>query len=166
MKQAYLCWAHGLDAEPWGAKSKALADEAKKVDLELDALDFRGISSPDERVEKLKDHLSGEKRPVILAGSSMGGYVSAAVAQDIPLAGLFLVAPAFYLPGYQKHVFFNLPERIEVVHGWKDEVVPVENSIRFAKLHGASLHVLGGDHRLTGRADDVAALFGRFLSTL
>lgn len=166
MEKAYLCWSHGLDAEPWGAKSKAMADVAKGMGLELDALDYRGMTDPDERVEKLQQHLAGKKGPIVLAGSSMGGYVSAAVAQEADLAGLFLVAPAFYLQGYQKHVFFNLPEQIEVVHGWKDEVVPVENSIRFAKLHNASLHIVKGDHRLSNRHDDVAALFSRFLQAL
>ncbi len=166
MEQAYLCWAHGLDADPWGVKSKAMAEEARKTGLQLDALDFRGMADPDQRVDKIIAHLRDKQGPIVLAGSSMGGYVSAAAAQEIELAGLFLVAPAFYLPGYRKHVFFNLPDKIEVVHGWKDEVIPVDNSIRFSKLHNASLHIVRGDHRLSGLADEVAALFGRFLHTL
>ncbi|WP_187170409.1 YqiA/YcfP family alpha/beta fold hydrolase [Salidesulfovibrio onnuriiensis] len=166
MKQGYLCWAHGLDAQPWGEKSKAMAETAKDMGLELDAPDFRGMTDPDQRVEKLLGHIKGKKGPIVLAGSSMGGYVCAAAAQEVEVAGLFLVAPAFYLPGYQQHVFFNLPETIKVVHGWKDVVVPVENSIRFAKLHNAALHILPGDHRLGGLASEVAFLFSGFLNSL
>ena len=51
----------------------------------------------------------------------------------------------------------------EIVHGWNDHVVPVENSIIFAKQHGITLHLIDGDHQLISRLDLIAELFGAFL---
>ena len=35
-----------------------------------------------------------------------------------------------------------------IVHGWRDEVVPAEHSVRFAREYRASLHLLDSDHQL------------------
>jgi fermentation-respiration switch protein FrsA (DUF1100 family) len=53
-----------------------------------------------------------------------------------------------------------------VVHGWKDDVVPYEHSIRFAKEYGASLHLLESDHRLHNQLRVVRQLFEYFLIAL
>ena len=47
----------------------------------------------------------------------------------------------------------NLP--ICIVHGWKDAIVPVENSIRFAKECDATLHLVDGDHRLSENNEEI-----------
>ncbi len=31
----------------------------------------------------------------------MGGHVAAAASEQLEVAGLFLIAPAFYMPGYE-----------------------------------------------------------------
>jgi hypothetical protein len=49
------------------------------------------------------------------------------------------------------------------VHGWRDDVVPVEHSIRWAREHGATLHVLESDHRLHDRIREIDYLFEYFL---
>lgn len=163
MKQPYVCWSHGLEASPWGKKSKALAEVVNNGKGTFTALDYQGMDDPDERVAKLVEHLRLQQGPLILAGSSMGAYVSLAAARSLPVAGLFLVAPALYLPGYKHHVFSNLPTVIDLIHGWDDDVIPVENSIRFAKLHRVPLHVLPTDHRITGHIEPLRKLFVQFL---
>ena len=55
---------------------------------------------------------------------------------------------------------------IAIVHGWNDDVVPVENSIRFAKECNASLHILDADHRLTASIDDINGLLTQFIEGL
>jgi hypothetical protein len=50
-----------------------------------------------------------------------------------------------------------------IVHGWRDDVVPVENSIRYARESRASLHILDGDHRLTDNIDEIICLLERFI---
>ena len=165
MNDARLIWCHGSLSQPWGAKSTALAEAAAQAGLTMEGPDFQDQEDPDRRVERLTGILSESEAPAILAGSSMGGYVAAAAAATCEVRGLFLLAPAFYLPGYAIHVFSGLPEAVTVVHGWDDDVVPAENSIRFAQQHSARLHLLPDGHRLSGSVDDLVPLFTRFLET-
>jgi len=158
-----LIWCHGAQAGPWGAKSRALAEAASDAGFTLEAIDFQDIDTPDDRIERLVDRARADRRPTVIAGSSMGGYVATAAARLVPVSGLFLVAPAFYLPGYETHVFTDLPESVTVVHGWNDDVVPVENSIRFARRHKAALHILDDGHRLSDNIGTVRSLFEQFL---
>lgn len=166
MTDLNLIWCHGSLSQPWGAKSKSLADIAQTQGLTMDAPDFQDLEDPDQRVDRLVAKLKDSDTPVILVGSSMGGYVASAAARQLDVRGLFLLAPAFYLPGYDTHVFSGLPQCITVIHGWNDDVVPAENSTRFAKLHKAALHILPDDHRLSNSLDDMGLLFGHFLQTI
>jgi hypothetical protein len=52
------------------------------------------------------------------------------------------------------------------VHGWRDDVVPVENSIRWARERGAALHVLDSDHRLEDQIGVIGHLLRDFLSAV
>lgn len=166
MRDLQLIWCHGSLSDPWGTKSLALAETARNRGLEMTALDCRDLEDPDQRVERLLELLTQDGRPAVLAGSSMGGYVAAAAARGHDVLGLFLLAPAFYFPGYAVHVFSNLPPRVTVVHGWTDDVVPVENAIRFARTHRAELHLLDDNHRLEGSTAELCVLFDRFLAVL
>jgi hypothetical protein len=53
-----------------------------------------------------------------------------------------------------------------VVHGWGDELVPYEDSVRFARDYGASLHLLHDDHRLHIQMNMIRYLFEYFLISL
>lgn len=161
-----LIWSHGRDAAPWGGKSLEMAERARAMGLELEAVDYTSTLDPDRRVEMLLEHLSGETRPVLLAGSSMGGYVSAAAALRRPVAGLFLLAPALYLEGYAMQDFAGLAGPVTVIHGWGDDVVPVDHSIRFARGLAARLLLLDAGHRLQSRSTEIAGCYARFLEEL
>jgi alpha/beta superfamily hydrolase len=80
--------------------------------------------------------------------------------------GLFLMAPAFYMPGMEQLTAKPAPCPKTIIHGWKDDVVPVENSIRFAREHDATLHILNSDHRLHSELSLVNYLFEYFLVAL
>ncbi|MBI9079445.1 MAG: alpha/beta fold hydrolase [Pseudodesulfovibrio sp.] len=166
MNNACLIWCHGSQSQPWGNKSKSLADTASAAGLSMDALDFQDMPNADDRVTLLVDKVKSIGRPAILAGSSMGGYVACAASKDANILGLFLLAPAFYLPNYDRHVFSGLPKNISMVHGWNDNVIPVENSIRFSKLHKANLHILNDDHRLENSTGIINHLFVHFLKSI
>ncbi len=166
MTDAQLIWCHGSLSQPWGEKSKFLADNAKSHGLTMDAVDFQDLENPDQRVERLIAKINETDKPAILVGSSMGGYVASAAARQTNVLGLFLLAPAFYFQGYDVHVFSGMPKTISVVHGWQDDVVPVENSIRFAKLHKADLHILPDGHRLSESLETIGTLFSHFLCSL
>ena len=163
-KSPYVCFSHGKESGPWGTKIAAMADLARDRDLVIESLDYRGIDDPAARVAQLVAHCAPLARPLVLVGSSMGGHVAAAASMQLPeVRGLFLIAPAFYVPGYEALTPKPRAARITIVHGWRDTVVPVANSIRFAAQHHADLHVIDGDHRLTGQVFDINRIFDWFL---
>lgn len=162
MTQPLVCFAHGQESGPWGSKIQRLAAVARDRGFQVESPDYSGQPDPDLRVEQLLG-LRLRGKPLVLAGSSMGAYVSSLAATSLRPAGLFLLAPAFGLPGYaQPHPRVRVP-RLEIVHGWHDEVVPVDNVIDFGRAHGADLHLLDADHRLLAVLDRIEMLFGLFL---
>lgn len=155
-------FAHGKESGPWGSKITRLAEVARSKGFEVISPEYNGLS-PDERVEKLRSLVSGSESTVVLVGSSLGAYVSTLASVSIKPVGLFLIAPAIYLDGYGLQDPTPSADKIWVVHGLNDEVVPYQNSIRFCSKFGASLHLLDGDHRLTDQIDEIAKLFALFL---
>lgn len=161
--QKLVIYNHGKDSIPWGEKAYALAEVAKRHGYHFISPDYQASNDPDLRVKQLLAmNLTGYDA-IILVGSSMGAYVVTVAAEIIQPKGLFLIAPAFYLPGYQRTEFSPHCQRIEVFHGWQDEVVPPENSWRFCQQHQANLHMLDSDHRLLSVLPIMADAFDRFL---
>ena len=159
---ATVVFSHGLDGEPWGTKIVALARVVEARGLRVESVDYRGMEAP-LRVEKLLAFARELSRPLILVGSSLGGHVAATVSSHVPTQGLFLMAPAFFMPGYEQYTPVPAQCPIEIVHGWNDEVVPAANSIRFAQQYRSTLHLIDSDHRLTDKLDEICHLFDRFL---
>lgn len=161
-----VLFAHGKESGPWGSKIKHLAAIAEHNGCKVLSPDYSDLVDPDVRVRRL---LSMELLPhgrLVLVGSSMGGYVSTVASQSLKPAGLFLMAPAFYIPGYTEQSPVSGATHTSVVFGWQDEVIPVEHGIRFAQQQRAELHVLDGDHRLNSVLPEVGVLFDRFLTTV
>ena len=158
-----VIYNHGKDSIPWGEKPLALAEIAKHHGFEFISPDYQASNDPDWRVTQLlAQDISGYGR-LALVGSSMGAYVATVAAEILKPQGLFLIAPAFYLPGYARTEFNPFTTNIEVFHGWQDEVVPPENAWRFCCEHRARLHLLDADHRLLSILPLMAAAFGEFL---
>jgi len=53
-----------------------------------------------------------------------------------------------------------------IVHGWHDDVVPVENSIRYARECSASLLLVDGDHRLTDNIESINDYLEQFVRNI
>jgi predicted esterase len=143
-----------------------MADMVKSIGCTVDSIDYQGIADPTERVNKLLVECAGIEDSLILVGSSMGGHVATAAAASLNAAGLFVLAPAYYMPGYEELTPTPPGMPICIVHGWNDDVVPVENSIRFAAACKAELHLLDGDHRLTANIDEINYYLKRFIENL
>ncbi|MEJ2514881.1 MAG: alpha/beta fold hydrolase [Gammaproteobacteria bacterium] len=166
-KGPFVCFSHGKESGPWGTKISAMADLARDRGLAVESLDYRGMEDPVERVGKLVAHCGVLQQPLVLVGSSMGGHVAASASAQLPdVRGLFLIAPAFYMPGYEHLTPEPRAGRITLVHGWRDEVVPASNSVRFAATHRATLHLIDGDHRLTDSLFEINRFFDWFLDDL
>ena len=168
MKQPPLVvvFSHGKETGPWGTKITAMARVVRELGLAAESVDYQGIDDPRVRVEKLLAFASPYAGRVALAGSSMGGHVSAAAARTLRARGLFVLAPAFYMPGYEVFTPRNVGCPSVVVHGWLDDVVPVANSIRWAQEHRAALHILDSDHRLQDQLDAICRYLRAFLSDI
>jgi alpha/beta superfamily hydrolase len=155
-------FSHGKESGPWGSKIKRLAGIAQQKGYAVDSIDYSDILDPDLRVERLLSVLGETDEAFVLVGSSMGGYVSLVAAEQVDANGVFLLAPALYMEDYQQQNY-HPRGHVEVVHGWSDDVIPVENSIRFAKAVDCSLHLISGDHRLNSSIEVVEQLFSQFL---
>jgi pimeloyl-ACP methyl ester carboxylesterase len=163
MTERYVVFSHGKDSEPWGSKIAAMAEIAREEGFHVESVDYRGIDDPQARVTRLLAFCKDLRGSLVLVGSSMGGYVSVAGSSLLQARGMFLLAPALYMPGYEK--FSPRPAHCPttIVHGWRDEVIPVDNSIRFAKEQKATLHVLDSDHRLLDQIRAINHFFAYFL---
>lgn len=140
-----------------------MAAVAREVGLAVESVDYQGIDDPHARVQKLLQAAAGVRSPLVLAGSSMGGHVSAAAARALQPVGLFLLAPAFYMPGLEEHTPQQVTCATAIVHGWNDDIVPAQNSIRWAREHRAALHLLDSDHRLQDQIPAITNLLRDFL---
>ncbi len=161
-----VCFSHGQESDPWGTKIRALAATAQTLGWSVDSLDYQGMPSPEDRTDKLVAYCQRQSEPVALVGSSMGGYVAMAAASRVGALGLFLLAPAFFLPDYEE-ILPAPPECLTtIIHGWRDDVVPWQGSARYGENTGAQLILLDGDHRLTSNIEVIKRLFETFLQSL
>ena len=158
-----VIFSHGQESGPWGTKIRAMSELAKSLGCNVDSIDYQGITDPTARVEKLVRECAGINDALILVGSSMGGHVATAAATTLGAAGLFVLAPAYYMEGYEKLTPLTPSMPICIVHGWHDDIVPVENSIRYARECSASLHLVDGDHRLTANIDEINGYLEQFI---
>lgn len=163
MANRYVVFSHGKDSTPWGKKITALADVARGEGYEVESVDYRGIDTARGRIDKLIEVCKALPGDLVLAGSSLGGYVTVTAASMLHASGVFIMAPALYMDGLPP-----LRERIldcptTIVHGWHDQVVPVDHSMRFAREYTAALHVVDSDHQLHSQLRLIKYLFEYFL---
>jgi pimeloyl-ACP methyl ester carboxylesterase len=161
-----VIFSHGQESGPWGTKIKAMAARAEDLGCCIRSIDYRGMADPTERVARLVAECRAIDDARLLVGSSMGGHVAAAAAAQVRAVGLFVLAPAFFMPGYEELTPAPPDIPIAIVHGWRDDIVPVENSIRFAQSCRAELHILDGDHRLTENIGDINYYLSRFIEKI
>ncbi len=160
-----VIYNHGKDSTPWGEKTLAFADVAKRHGYKMESPDYRDEINPDERVKQLLAMDLSDFSKIVMIGSSMGAYVATVAAETLPVAGLFLLAPAFYLPDYLRHEFKPLAYTW-VFHGWQDDIVPPENAWRFCQQYRCRLLMLDDGHRLMSQIPLLRNEFDRFLSVI
>ena len=159
-----VIFSHGQECGPWGTKIRAMAELARDLGCSVDSIDYQGIADPTERVRKCVQECAAIDDEIVLVGSSMGGHVATAAAGQVGAVGLFVLAPAYFMEGYEDLTPEPPTIPIAIVHGWHDDVVPVENSIRYARACSATLHLVDGDHRLTGNIAEINEHLRLFLA--
>ena len=125
---------------------------------------FAGSVAP--RIARLHQRIAACSAPPVLVGSSMGAFVSGLASLELPVAGLFLLATPALIPGSD----FTLDVRLDVptvlIHGWQDDVCPLDDIYEFAGRRQLSLLVVDDDHRLAAHVDAIGRQFGLFLEQL
>jgi pimeloyl-ACP methyl ester carboxylesterase len=165
--EPYIVFSHGQDGEPWGTKIMAMAEVARAHGLSVESVDYRGMNDPVWRVDRLLEVCRTLPGKLVLVGSSLGAHVCMTAASKLPVRGVFVLAPAFFMPGYEQHTPpppAGCP--VTIVHGWNDTIVPPENSVRYARQYRATLHLIDSDHRLSANVDEVCEFLDRFLRRL
>ena len=158
-----VVFSHGQESGPWGTKIRAMAELVKGLGCRAESIDYQGIADPTQRVEKLVPECADFTEPLILVGSSMGGHVATAAAVRLGARGLFVLAPAYYMEGHEDLTPDPPPIPTCIVHGWHDDIVPVENSIRYAQACSATLNLVDGDHRLTANISEIKNYLTQFI---
>ncbi len=161
---ATVCFCHGRESGPWGTKIRRLALVAEQFGCRVISCDDRDTQDADARVQRLLARRDELGSPLILVGSSMGGYVVAVAAAELQPIGLFLLAPAIGLPGYAVNAPVPATSHLTIVHGWDDDIVPLANVQAFASTHRAVLHLVPDGHILQHELDRIARLFADFLA--
>lgn len=159
-----VIFSHGLESGPWGSKIKVMAEVSRRLGFAVTSVDYQGMREPAPRVEKLLATIDAQPADcTILVGSSMGGHVATAAAGERNVTGLFVLAPAFFMPGYEA-ITPRVPDcAMHIVHGWHDDVVPVDHSIRYARDAAVSLHLVDSDHRLASAMATISDRLETFL---
>ena len=166
--------SHGFEATPQGVKALACDAAARALGWTEERLDYRPFDADqrrsrlgdvEARIAHLKAIAENVNGPLVLCGSSMGAFVSARVSLEVPVVGLFLMAPPVWLEDYDMALqAARVPTW--VVHGWNDEIITASSVAAWAQVRNLRATFVPDTHRLEGHADFCGAEFGRFLQSL
>ena len=171
----HVVLSHGLDSSPEATKALACAKAARALGWTEERPDYRAFDADQRRslrgdvegrIAHLKAIAARATGPLVLAGSSMGAFVSARVSLEVPVAGLFLMAPPVWLEDYDiaLHVARDVPTWI--VHGWNDEIITAQSVAAWAQVRNVRATFVPDTHRLEGHVDFCGDELGRFLQAL
>jgi len=169
MNKPHVIFSHGHESSPQSRKIRVLRPIAEQAGFTTEAIDYSDLrDEPVARRDRLLARLDELDCPVVLAGSSLGGWVSMAAAEQSPVAGLWLMAPALFMEdrvdgGDIPDAYAPRTGHIMVVHGWSDDIIPWRNSLKFAEASGATLHLVADGHRLENSLITLERLFAQFL---
>ncbi len=167
--------SHGFESGPDATKVTALAAAAERLGwsherpdyTDLDAL--RGVSELGDVAARLQRLLTlardrAARGPLVLAGSSLGAWISGLASLEVPVAGLFLMAPPIAMGAAPPLDAAGVPTAI--IHGWDDELIPAVQVVDWACKRRARLLLVDDDHRLSAHVEASAQAFAALLATL
>lgn len=144
-----VIFLHGKESGPNGSKIRMLGEAGWMVT----APDCQGIDDLEHRLTIARWALDAAQGPFALVGSSMGGLVAALLWSRVReeevaarVLGVLLLAPA--LSWDEAAQIEACHPNTRILHGTRDDVIPVETSRAFAEEHGCSLTEVDDTHRL------------------
>lgn len=167
--------SHGFESGPDATKVTALADVAARLGFTHERPDYTDLDARREvsalgdvaaRLERLRDRMraAAGHGPLVLAGSSLGAWISGRASLDFPIAGLFLMAPPVRLNAAHPLEAAAVPTSI--IHGWDDELIPAADVVHWAQARRATLLLVDDSHRLSNHVEASARAFATLLETL
>ena len=167
--------SHGFESGPDATKVTALAEAAERLGWSHERPDYTDLDARREvselgdvpaRLQRLLQlaQAAAARGPLVLAGSSLGAWISAQVSLQVPPCGLFLMAPPIW-PG-EKHAMQAADVPTSILHGWHDELIPAQQVVDWACARNARLLLVNDSHRLSEHVDASADAFAAFLQAL
>ena len=175
MSLGHCILSHGFESGPGATKVKALAEVAQRLGWSHERpdytdLDARRAVSPvgdvPARLQRLLERAqaAAARGPLVLAGSSLGAYIAAQVSLQVPVRGVFLMVPPTRMGPMPALDAAAVP--LSVVQAWRDERVPADQVIEWARARSARLLLLDDDHDLAAHVPDCAHAFAELLQSL
>ena len=159
-------FAHGKESGPQGTKINVLSRVAVQHGWQPLAPDFQGMNDPQARVAKLLQAAEMLTGPLVLVGSSMGGYVMAEASGQLQPAAMLLLAPAVGIPFYPNPDPLPRAGTLQAVHGWQDEIIPSQLVIGWCRSHQVPLQLVNDVHALQNSLPLLEECFSRMLDSL
>ena len=167
--------SHGFESGPDATKVAALAEVAERMGWSHERPDYTGFDAMGgkgrhgdvaARLAHLQSRASAcaSEGPLVLAGSSLGAWISGTVSLRVPVRALFLMAPPVNLVA--EHPLQAAAVPTAIIHGWKDELIPAADVVAWARARGDRLLLVDDDHRLSKHVDASSALFAVLLGSL
>lgn len=164
----HIFLSHGLESGPGGTKIQALKNLAETFsNVRAHAIDHRSSKDPAVRLAQMQEAVTASgaaPENIILAGSSMGGWVCAQTSAQTPVLGCFLLAPALAMEAYPQSSPTIQAQHVQIIHGWDDDVVPVMPVIELASQQALPILLLPDGHRLANSLERIKTEFTAFVS--
>jgi predicted alpha/beta-hydrolase family hydrolase len=168
----HVILSHGSDTGPDATKVSVLAKVAESLGWTTERPDYRDddklghAESIEPRIARLHERIAASRTPPVLVGSSMGAFVSGLASLEVPVGGLFLLATPALIPGSDLAFDVRLDVPTLMIHGWHDDVCPLDEIYEFAGRRELPLLILDDDHRLSAHIDAISKHFAFFLEQL
>lgn len=167
--------SHGFESGPDATKVTALAEVAERLGWSHERPDYTDLDARREvsdlgdvpaRVARLLGlaQAAAARGPLLLAGSSLGAWISGRVSQQVAVEGLFLMAPPIRMGSAPPFEAADVP--VSIIHGWHDELIPVQHVVEWALHRQASLLLVNDSHRLSDHVAASASAFAALLGRL
>lgn len=167
--------SHGFESGPDATKVTALADVAERLGWtherpdysDLDAMqDVSNLGDVPARLLRLLRIAAdaAARGPLVLAGSSLGAWISGRTSLEVPVCGLFLMAPPVSMGSAPGLDAARVPTSI--IHGWHDELIPALQVVDWAGPRNARLLLVNDSHRLSDHVQASADAFEQLLVSL
>ncbi len=167
--------SHGFESGPDATKVTALAEVAERFGWSHERPDYTDLDARRE-VSELGDVYARARRlealaktaaargPLVLAGSSLGAWISGQVSLQVPVRALFLMAPPTRMGAAPPLQAADVP--VSIVHGWHDELIPASAVADWAAARSATLLLVDDAHRLSAHVQASADAFAALLARL